>query len=92
MNSSDVALRGLGNPALFLSCHFVGPLAALRVDPDPELQVWHRRTRGRSDGFEQPRLKRPDRHVVSCATPGATLHGASPASTRTNTTELNGTN
>jgi hypothetical protein len=47
MNSSDVACAGI-RPARFLSGHVVGPLAALCVDPDPELQVRHRRTRGRA--------------------------------------------
>jgi hypothetical protein len=33
---------------VFYPAIFKSPLAALRVDPDPELQVRHRRTRGRA--------------------------------------------
>jgi hypothetical protein len=39
--------RGIG-PRVFYPAMFKSPLAALRVDPDPELQVRHRRTRGRA--------------------------------------------
>jgi hypothetical protein len=77
MNSSEVAFSEGLNPRVFLSCRFVSPLAALRVDPDPELQVWHRRTRGRSDGFALLVCQvRGQASFVCRDTPGAMLHGA----------------
>lgn len=57
---------------------YLGPLAALRVDPDPELQVRHRRTRGRAMVHGKRRLDGGQMTLLSQAsrTPELDSYGA----------------
>jgi hypothetical protein len=58
MNSSDCCLRRhVGRRVSYPDT--CGPLESLAVDPDPELQVRHRRLRGRAMVCETLRARAP---------------------------------